>query len=105
LGRRTRDALYGARGTAALLATTKGRAKMKVWVAKRFAPAVVALGVAVGGLGLTAGTSFASTHSHADAVKAGAACTRKELNKTKKVGKEDLVCKKVDGKYKWEKKK
>jgi hypothetical protein len=76
---------------------------VKFFIAKRLAPAVLVLGVAAGGVSLTAGTAFASAQ-HANAAKAGAACTKKELNKTSKAGKEVLVCKKVDGKYKWEKK-
>jgi hypothetical protein len=77
---------------------------MKIPMAKRLAPAILALGVAAGGLGLSAGTAFASTHLHSDAAKAGAACTKKDVNKTTKEGSTVLVCKKVDGKYKWEKK-
>jgi hypothetical protein len=75
---------------------------VKFFIAKRLAPAVLALGVAVGGVSLTAGTAFASS-SKAN-VKAGAACTKSEKGKTEKAGKTELVCKEVKGKYKWEKK-
>ncbi len=75
---------------------------MKFPVAKRLAPAILALCIAGGGISATAGTAFAS--SKAPAVKAGAACTEKQLNKTSKAGKEVLVCKKVGKKYEWEKK-
>jgi hypothetical protein len=89
--------------TAGLVANRRKEGPVKFFIAKRLAPAALALGVAVGGLGVTATTAFASTQ-HANAAKAGAACTKKELNKTAKAGKEVLVCKKTDGKYKWEKK-
>jgi len=72
---------------------------MKLPNAKRLAPAIVALAVAVGGLGLTGGTAFASSKP-----KAGASCTKSEVNKTEKVGKTTLVCKKSGNSYKWEKK-
>ena len=78
---------------------------------KRLAPAVLALGVAAGSLGLTAGTAFASTHSAAKTAhattataKLGGTCTKSELNKTSKVGKTTLVCKKSGKSYKWAKK-
>jgi hypothetical protein len=75
---------------------------MKIPMAKRVAPAILALGVAVGGLGLSAGTSFASTSK--DAVKVGASCSKADKGKTEKAGKTEVVCKEVKGKYKWEKK-
>ncbi len=76
---------------------------MKIPMAKRVAPAILALGVAVGGLGLSAGTAFASS-SKSTAVKVGASCSKADKGKTEKVGKTEVVCKDVKGKYKWEKK-
>lgn len=77
---------------------------MKIPMAQRVAPAILALGVAVGGLGLSAGTAFASTSSSKTAVKVGASCSKSDKGKTEKVGKTEVVCKDVNGKYKWEKK-
>jgi len=74
---------------------------VKFFIAKRLAPAVLALGVALGGVSLTAGTAFASSKTTA---KVGASCTKSEKGKTAKAGKTELVCKDVKGKYKWEKK-
>jgi hypothetical protein len=74
---------------------------MKFSIEKRLAPAVLALGIAASGVGLTAGTAFASSSTTA---KVGASCTKAEKGKTEKVGKTELVCKDVKGKYKWEKK-
>ena len=65
---------------------------MKFSVVKRLAPAVLALGIAVSGVGLTAGTAFASSSA---AAKAGAACSKAEKGKTEKAGKAELVCKKT----------
>jgi hypothetical protein len=73
---------------------------VKFSMAKRFAPAVLALGVAVSGFSLTAGTAFAAS----TAAKAGASCSKADKGKTVKAGKTELVCKDVNGKYKWEKK-
>jgi hypothetical protein len=74
---------------------------MNIPMAKRVAPAILTLGVAAGGLGLSAGTAFASPST---AVKVGASCSKSDKGKTEKVGKTELVCKDVNGKYKWEKK-
>jgi hypothetical protein len=74
---------------------------MKFSIGRRLAPAVLALGIAASGVGLTAGTAFASSSTTA---KVGASCTKAEKDKTEKVGKTELVCKDVKGKYKWEKK-
>ncbi len=76
---------------------------MKIPVAKRLAPAILALCIAGGGLGVAAGPAFASS-SKSTAVKVGASCSKADVGKTAKAGKETLVCKKTDGKYKWEKK-
>lgn len=73
---------------------------MKFSITRRLAPAVLALGIAASGVGLTAGTAFASSST----MKAGASCSKSEKGKTEKVGKTELVCKDVKGKYKWEKK-
>jgi hypothetical protein len=75
---------------------------VKLFVAKRVVPAVLALGIAVGSVGVTAGTAFASSKS--TAAKVGASCSKSDKGKTEKVGKTELVCKDVSGKYKWEKK-
>jgi hypothetical protein len=75
---------------------------MKLPVAKRLAPAILALCIAGGGISATAGTAFASTK--APAAKVGAACTKAEVGKTAKAGKEVLLCKKVGKKYEWQKK-
>jgi hypothetical protein len=71
-------------------------------------PAVLAMGIGIGSAG-AAGTAFAATHSSARShkaavatVKAGAPCTKAELGKTKKVGKEELSCRKVGKAFKWE---
>jgi outer membrane lipoprotein SlyB len=85
---------------AGLLEPTKGK-PVKFSVVKRFAPAVLGLGIAASGVGLTAGTAFASSSM---AAKAGAACSKADKGKTEKAGKVELVCKDVKGKYKWEKK-
>jgi hypothetical protein len=78
---------------------------MKIPMAKRVAPAILALGVAVGGLGLSTGTAFASSSStKSTAVKVGASCSKADKGKTAKAGKTEVVCKDVKGKYKWEKK-
>jgi hypothetical protein len=74
---------------------------MKSSILRRLAPAVLALGIAASGVGLTAGTAFASSST---AVKVGASCSKADKGKTKKVGKTELECKDVNGKYKWEKK-
>ena len=74
---------------------------MKFLVVKRLAPAVLALGIAASGVGLTAGTAFASSKT---AAKVGASCSKADKGKTEKAGKTELVCKDVKGKYKWEKK-
>jgi hypothetical protein len=79
------------------------KGQMKIPVAKRLAPAILALCIAGGSLGAAAGPAFASG-SKSTAAKAGAACTKSEVGKTAKVGKETLVCKKSGSKYKWEKK-
>jgi hypothetical protein len=76
---------------------------MKIPVAKRLAPAILALCIAGGSLGVAAGPAFASS-SKSSTMKAGATCTKKEVGKTEKAGKETLVCKKSGDKYKWEKK-
>jgi hypothetical protein len=73
---------------------------MKSSIIRRIAPAVLALGIAASGVGLTAGTAFASSST---AVKVGASCSKADKGKTKKVGKTELECKDVKGKYKWEK--
>jgi hypothetical protein len=75
---------------------------MKIPMAKRVAPAILVLGVAIGGLGVSAGTAFASTSKAA--VKVGASCPKADKGKTEKAGKTEVVCKEVKGKYKWEKK-
>jgi hypothetical protein len=73
---------------------------VKFLVVKRFAPAVLAFGIAVSGVGVTGATAFAST-THAATVKEGAKCSKAELNKTEKAGSKVLVCKKAGGGYKW----
>jgi hypothetical protein len=78
---------------------------MKPSILRRLAPALLALGIAASGVGLTAGTAFASSSSSkSTAVKVGASCSKADKGKTKKVGKTELECKDVNGKYKWEKK-
>ncbi len=92
---------------------------MKIPSAKRVASAVLVLGIAGSGFGLTAGTALASTtttvhHTSmsvpqtsttvhtATTPKVGTSCTKAELNKTEKSGTTVLVCKKHLRKYKWE---
>ncbi|HXZ83444.1 MAG TPA: hypothetical protein VED84_06855 [Acidimicrobiales bacterium] len=75
---------------------------MKASLSKRLAAAVVALGLAGGVFGLTAGTALATTRP--STIKAGAPCAKANLGKTKTVGKTTYVCKKVGTHYKWEKK-
>jgi len=84
---------------------------MKIRVAKRLAPAILALCIAGGGLGVTAGPAFAKSKttttmhsSSSSSAKAGAKCSKSEVGKTVKVGSETLVCKKSGSNYKWEKK-
>jgi hypothetical protein len=71
---------------------------MKKATAKRLAPAILALGVASGSIGLTAGTAFASSTKH----KVGSTCTKSEVNETVKVGKTTLTCKQITL-YEWQK--
>jgi hypothetical protein len=73
---------------------------MRTSPAKRFVPAVLALGIAVSSLGLTAGTAFAS--SSTKHVKNGSTCTKSEVNETITVGKTKLTCKEITL-YEWQK--
>jgi len=98
----------------------KGKGQIVTKVLRRVFPAVMALGVAFGGL-TTAGTAYASSHAstkthHAAAahastaahhavatgIKAGSSCTKAELDKTHKAGKATFVCKSVGKTFKWE---
>jgi hypothetical protein len=77
-------------------------------IRKRVAPAILALCIAGGSLGVTAGPAFASSHksSHSTAVKVGAACNKNQSGKTVKVKNETLVCKETNKskkQYQWEK--
>ena len=76
---------------------------MKIPVAKRLAPAILALCIAGGGLGVTAGPRSHLVPNRQPSRSAPLAL-RADVGKTAKAGKETLVCKKTDGKYKWEKK-
>ncbi len=71
---------------------------------RRVVPLTMALGMA-SGAALVPGTAVAATR-HVSAthalVKAGTPCTKAELHKTDKVGKEVLVCEKAGAAYKWE---
>ncbi len=71
---------------------------------KSVVPLTMALGMAAGAA-LVPGTAMAATR-HVSAthssVKAGMPCTKAELHKTDKAGKEFLVCDKVGHAYKWE---
>jgi hypothetical protein len=72
-------------------------------LAKRFVPAVLALGIAVSSLGLTAGTAFASSSSSSTKhARSGSTCTKSEVNETVTVGKTKLTCKEITL-YEWEK--
>ena len=73
---------------------------MKISAVRRFVPAVLALGIAVSSLGLTAGTAFAS--SSTKHVKDGSTCTKSEVNETVTVGKTKLTCKEITL-YEWQK--
>jgi hypothetical protein len=78
---------------------------MKNSIAKRVAPAILALCIAGGSIAAAAGPAFASSSkSHSTAVKVGASCSKADVGKTVKAGKETLVCKKEGSSYKWEKK-
>jgi hypothetical protein len=73
-------------------------------VVKSVAPLTMALGMAAGAA-LVPGTAMAATRHVAKvhtSVKAGVPCTKAELHKTDKVGKEVLVCEKAGAAYKWE---
>jgi hypothetical protein len=81
---------------------------MKRSIAKRVAPAILALCIAGGSIGAAAGPAFASSKSksHSTAVKVGAACNKSEAGKTVKVKNETLVCKETNKskkQYQWEK--
>ena len=79
---------------------------MKHSIAKRLAPAVLALCIAGGSIGAAAAPAFASS-KHSTAVKVGAACNKSEAGKTVKVKNETLVCKETNKskkQYQWEKK-
>lgn len=71
---------------------------MKKPVSNRWAPAILALGIASGSICLTAGTAFASSSKH----KVGSTCTKSELNETVKAGKTTLTCKEITL-YEWQK--
>ncbi len=71
---------------------------MKKPVAKRLAPAILALGIASGSLCLTVGTALASSTKH----KIGSTCTKSEVNETVKVGQTKLTCKEIVL-YEWRK--
>jgi hypothetical protein len=73
---------------------------MKTSVAKRFVPAVLALGIAASSLGLVGGTAFASSSSKHP--KIGSTCTKSEVNETVTVGKTKLTCKEITL-YEWQK--
>jgi hypothetical protein len=91
---------------------------MKMTLVKRLAPAVLALSVAGGGLGIGATTAFAAAKTTTtkpaakttttkpaakkSAPKAGAPCTKAQAGKTAKSGKVTLVCEKAGKGYKWE---
>ena len=73
-------------------------------VVKSVAPLTMALGMAAGAA-LVPGTAIAATRHVAKvhtSVKAGVPCTKAELHKTDKVGKEVLICEKAGAAYKWE---
>ena len=73
---------------------------MKTSPAKRFVPAVLALGIAASSLALTGGTALAS--SNTKHVKNGSTCTKSEVNETVTVGKTKLTCKEITL-YEWQK--
>ena len=73
---------------------------MRTSTAKRLAPAILALGIAVSSVGLTTGTAFAS--SSTKHVKNGSTCTKSEVNETVTVGKTKLTCKEITL-YEWQK--
>jgi len=76
---------------------------MNTPVRQRLAPAMLALGIAAGSIGLVAGTASASSssskgkHEHS-----GSTCTKSELNQTIKVGSTTLTCKQITL-YEWQK--
>lgn len=80
---------------------------MKNLIAKRVAPAILALCIAGGSIAAAAGPAFASSSkSHSTAVKIGATCNKNQAGKTVKVKNETLVCKETNSKkkqYQWEK--
>ena len=71
---------------------------MRTLATRRWVPAILATGIAVGSLGLTAGTAFAS--SSTKHVKSGSTCTKSEVNQTITVGKTKLTCKEITL-YEW----
>jgi hypothetical protein len=62
----------------------------------------ILISAVVGGSLLIGAPAAAFASTHATTVKAGAACTKKQLNKTTKVGKTTFVCKANGKKYEWE---
>jgi hypothetical protein len=70
-------------------------------ITKRFAGAVLAIGIAASSLGLVAGTAFASSSSSKHP-KVGSTCTKSEVNEKVTVGKATLTCKEITL-YEWEK--
>ncbi len=72
---------------------------MKRTKVRRFATAVVTLGIAVGSFSLTTGIASASSSKHP---KVGSTCTKSEVNETVTVGKTKLTCKEITL-YEWQK--